>query len=169
MRNVRMLVALGVLGCVGLLAQAETTPSTKASAKAEALAALKPPPGAKVAIVEFDDLECPYCAHAVPVIEKAAAEYRIPVIHHDYPLTEIHAWSFDAAVTARYLQDSVSPKIADEFRQAVFRNQNAISNKEDLAQFTQRWFLAHHVAEPFVMDASGKCTREMPLNGRHRQ
>ena len=29
---------------------------------------LKPPAGAKVAIYEFDDLECPACAHALPIV-----------------------------------------------------------------------------------------------------
>jgi protein-disulfide isomerase len=89
------------LSCMGLFGHAQTKSSPQPPAKADAVSALKPPAGAKVAIVEFDDLECPSCAHAVPIIEKAAAQYKIPVVHHDYPLTEIHVWSFDAAVTAR--------------------------------------------------------------------
>ncbi len=31
-------------------------------------AALKPPPGAHVAIVEFEDMECPDCARANPLL-----------------------------------------------------------------------------------------------------
>src|SRR3984957_15758138 len=43
-----------------------TTPVHDASA-------LKPPPGARVAIVEFYDLECPDCARANPLLIQAAA------------------------------------------------------------------------------------------------
>ena len=33
---------------------------------------LKPPAGAKVAIIEWEDLECPACAHAFPFVHQAA-------------------------------------------------------------------------------------------------
>jgi protein-disulfide isomerase len=120
---------------------------------------LKPPAGAKVAIYEFDDLECPACAHALPIVHAAVERYKIPLVHRDYPLTEIHVWSFDAAVTARYLQDKVSPALADDFRRDVFANQNGISSKDDLARFTSGWFQAHRVSLPFVMDAA--CQNEV--------
>ncbi len=120
---------------------------------------LKPPAGAKVAMYEFDDLECPACAHALPIVHAAVERYKIPLVHRDYPLTEIHVWSFDAAVTARYLQDKVSPAMADDFRRDVFANQNGISSKDDLARFTSGWFQAHRVSLPFVMDAA--CQNEV--------
>ncbi len=120
---------------------------------------LKPPAGAKVAIYEFDDLECPACAHALPIVHAAVERYKIPLVHRDFPLTEIHVWSFDAAVTARYLQDKVSPALADDFRRDVFANQNGISSKDDLARFTSGWFQAHRVSLPFVMDAA--CQNEV--------
>jgi hypothetical protein len=37
------------------------------------MSALKPPPGAHVAIFEFYDLECPMCARENPVLKEAAA------------------------------------------------------------------------------------------------
>ncbi len=122
---------------------------------------LKPPAGAKVAIYEFEDLECPACAQAFPVVRAAAGQYGIPLVRHDYPLTEIHLWSFDAAVTARYLEDKVSPKLADAFRGDVFANQRAIANKDDLMSFTRGWFQSHGMTMPFVMDANGACTAEV--------
>ena len=122
---------------------------------------LKPPAGAKVAIYEFDDLECPACAHAMPILHQAAAQYKIPLEHHDYPLTEIHIWSFDAAVTARYLQDKVSLAVADAFRSDVFANQTNIASKDDLDKFTRQWFAGHGQAMPFVMDPNGDCSREV--------
>ena len=122
---------------------------------------LKPPVGAKVAVYEFDDLECPACAHALPIVHAAVARYKIPLVHRDFPLTEIHVWSFDAAVTARYLQDKVSPGLADDFRRDVFASQTQISSKDDLARFTGQWFQVHNVAVPFVMDPTGACQNEV--------
>jgi len=37
---------------------------------------LKPPKGAQVAIVVFEDLECPDCRRAAPLVEEAAKTYR---------------------------------------------------------------------------------------------
>ena len=53
---------------------------------------LKPPKGADVAIVIFEDLECPDCARAAPLVEEAARTYKIPVVRHDYPLP-MHPWA----------------------------------------------------------------------------
>src|SRR5246127_4225535 len=69
---------------------------------------LKPPAGAKVAIVEWEDMECPDCARANPLLREAAAKYSIPWVRHDFPLA-FHAWSFNAAVNARWF-DTKSKK-----------------------------------------------------------
>src|ERR1700761_4466555 len=86
--------------------------------------ALKPPAGSHVAIVEFEDMECPDCARANPLLKDAAAQYHIPWVRHDFPLP-FRAWSFDAAVYARWF-DTKSKKIGDDFRDAVFANQMLI-------------------------------------------
>jgi protein-disulfide isomerase len=121
---------------------------------------LKPPAGAKVAIFEFEDLECPACAHAFPIVHATAAEYKVPLVRRDYPWS-FHIWSFDAAVTARYLQDKVSPQIADDFRRDVFANQSRIASKDDLVAYTSAWFKSHKQTLPFVIDASGACRNEV--------
>jgi protein-disulfide isomerase len=121
---------------------------------------VKPPAGAKVAIYEFEDLECPACAHAFPLVHSAVERYKIPLVRHDFPL-KMHVWSFDAAVTARYIQDKISPQAAEEFRRAVFANQTAIASKDDLQAFTQRYFQSHGRTMPFVMDPSGLFTQEV--------
>ncbi|MFZ0311203.1 MAG: hypothetical protein WAL85_00730, partial [Candidatus Korobacteraceae bacterium] len=41
---------------------------------------LKPPRGSKVAIVVFEDLECPQCAKAAPLLHEAAKKYNIPLV-----------------------------------------------------------------------------------------
>ena len=121
---------------------------------------LKPPPGAKVAIVEFEDMECPACAHAFSIVHAAAEHHRVPLVRHDYPWT-FHIWSFDAAVTARYIQDNISPQLADDFRRDVFANQILIASKDDLNRFTAKWFQSHGKKMPFVMDANGACKNEV--------
>lgn len=114
---------------------------------------LKPPPGARVAIYEFEDLECPSCSVAAPVVHDAARKYDIPLERHDFPLA-MHAWAFEAAVDARWFE-SKSPKLGDEYRAAVFANQRAIASAEDLRAFTYKFAASHQVAMPFVMDPQG--------------
>jgi protein-disulfide isomerase len=121
---------------------------------------LKPPAGAKVAIFEFEDLECPACAHAFPVVHATATEYQVPLVRRDYPWS-FHIWSFDAAVTARYIQDKISPQLADDFRRDVFANQQRIASKDDLVTYTRAWFKSHGKTLPFVMDANGACRNEV--------
>jgi protein-disulfide isomerase len=145
----------------GLPAIAQTSVPPNAGEKIKDPSALKPPPGARIAILEFEDMECPLCAHHFPIVRAAADRYKIPLVRHDYPITEIHIWSLEAAVTARYLQDTISPKIAEDYRRDVFANQNRIANREDLGLFNQKWFQSHGQKMPFVMDASGHCTQEV--------
>ena len=73
----------------------------------------------------------------------------------------MHLWSFDAAVTARYLQDKVNPGIAEEYRRAVFAAQTSIASKDDLRNFTQRFFQAHGSTMPFVVDPQGTLAKEV--------
>jgi protein-disulfide isomerase len=121
--------------------------------------ALHPPPGAKVAIVEFADLECPSCAMDNPVIIQAVEKYHVAWMRHDYPLPQ-HNWSFQAAVNARWF-DTKSKKLGDDYRNAVFANQASIETKDDLAQFTQKFAQQHGVGMPFVMDPQGRLTAEV--------
>jgi protein-disulfide isomerase len=121
--------------------------------------ALHPPPGAKVAIVEFADLECPSCAMDNPVIIQAVEKYHVAWMRHDYPLPQ-HNWSFQAAVNARWF-DTKSKKLGDDYRNAVFANQASIETKDDLAQFTQKFAEQHGVGMPFVMDPQGRLTAEV--------
>ena len=139
-------------------AQASAPPNTANSFRDTSM--VKPPAGAKVAIYEFEDLECPACSHAFPLVHSAIERYKIPLVRHDFPL-KMHIWSFDAAVTARYIQDKISPEAAEEFRRAVFANQTAIASKDDLQAFTQKYFQSHGRTMPFVMDPSGLFTAEV--------
>lgn len=121
--------------------------------------ALKPPAGSRVAIVEFEDMECPDCARANPLLKEAAAKYSIPWVRHDFPLP-FHAWSFNAAVNARWF-DTKSKKLGDDYRDAVFASQPSITSPDLLAQFTQKFAQDHGVAFPFAVDPQGKLSAEV--------
>ena len=124
---------------------------------------LKPPQGAKVAILEWQDLTCPNCAHAFPVVHAAAAHYKIPLVEHDFLLGGEHAAFGDqeAAIWARYLQEKVSPEVADQYRGAVFAAQSGINSKSDMANFTRRFFSTHGLKMPFVPDPTGELAKEV--------
>jgi len=117
-------------------------------------AALRPPAGARVAIVEFEDMECPDCGRANPLLREAEAKYKIPLVRHDFPLP-MHEWSFDAAVNARWF-DLKSKALGDEYRDKVFANQISIVSLETLRQFTEKFAKDHGMALPFAIDPQGK-------------
>lgn len=121
---------------------------------------LLPPPGAKVAILEWEDLECPACAHAFPFVHMAIDHYKIPLVRRDF-LIPGHMWSREAAIYARYLQDKVSPDLATEYRREVFASQFKIASKDDLNRFTQEFFTKHGKQLPFVVDPTGELAREV--------
>lgn len=121
--------------------------------------ALHPPPGAKIAIVEFFDLECPSCAMENPVIMQAVEKYHVAWVRHDFPLPQ-HNWSYQAAVNARWF-DTKSKELGNDYRNAVFANQASIETKSDLLSFTQKFAQEHGVALPFVMDPQGKLAAEV--------
>jgi protein-disulfide isomerase len=160
----KILLATGLVLSATLFAPAQTTAPANSGNSGfpfKETSILKPPAGAKVALYEFEDMECPVCAGDAPAVRAAAAHYKIPFLRRDFPLTEIHIWSLDAAITARYLQDKVSPAVAEDFRRDVFASQFLIASKDDLGAFTRRWFQARKLSQPFVMDASGACRNEV--------
>jgi protein-disulfide isomerase len=117
-------------------------------------APLHPPAGARVAIVEFADLECPDCARANPLVKEAVEKYHIPWVRHDFPLP-YHTWSFDGAVNARWF-DTRSRRLGDDYRDAVFAAQPSIQSREDLRNFTLKFAAEHKVSFPFVVDPQGR-------------
>lgn len=127
--------------------------ATFAAAQSPSNPALRPPKGAAVAIVVFEDLECPDCARAAPLLEEAAKTYGIPVVRHDFPL-QMHPWAMDAAILARYF-DTHSKKIGNLFRDTVFQHQLEI-NKDNLRAFAEKFAQSQKIDLPFVIDPQGK-------------
>jgi len=114
--------------------------------------ALRPPVGAKVALVAFEDLQCPDCADAETLLQEAVMRYKIPLVRRDFPLP-MHNWSFEAHVMARYF-DTKSAALGEEFRRWVYANQKSI-NKDNLRGMGERYADQHGVELPENFDPTG--------------
>jgi protein-disulfide isomerase len=60
-------------------------------------------PAAKVTVVNFDDLECGYCARLHQELFPATLDHykdKVRFVYKDFPLNEIHPWAMRAAVDA---------------------------------------------------------------------
>ncbi len=133
-----VLLPLALIGTTALLRAQNDSP-------------LKPPKGAKVALVVFEDLECPDCARANPLLQEAARTYKIPLVRYDFPL-QMHPWAFDAAVLGRYFD---TKKLGDQFRDEVFKHQPEIT-KDNLRAFAEKFAKEHKTTLPMVVDPQGK-------------
>ncbi len=149
LRRCALLLAAAALTITAANAQSATTQVHDPSV-------LKPPAGARVAIVEFEDMECPDCARANPLLKEAATKYNIPWVRHDFPLA-FHPWSFQAAVNARWF-DTKGKKVGDDYRDAVFAAQTSITSPEILRSFTEKFASDHKITMPFAVDPQGSLT-----------
>ena len=86
----------------------------------------------KVVVVNYDDLECPFCARMhqtlFPEILKEYGD-RVTFIYKDYPLVEIHPWATHAAVDANCLAVQNSDAYWD-FADYIHANQHDVSNEK---------------------------------------
>lgn len=119
---------------------------------------LRPPKGSQVAIVVFEDLQCPMCRRTAPLVEQASKTYKIPVVRHDFPLP-MHNWSYQGAVIARYF-DTHSKSLGNDFRDYIFENQLEIT-PQNLRGFAEKFAAAHKVDLPYVIDPQGKLAAEV--------
>lgn len=90
------------------LVHLETIDLTKDPADAIPIAGrpIRGDPAAKVTVVNFDDLECPYCAQLHRELFPATMDHYkdlVRYVYKDDPLTEIHPWALHAAVNANCL------------------------------------------------------------------
>ncbi len=92
------------------------------------------PANAPVTIVEFSDLQCPFCARAVPVVQRILETYptQVRLVFKSYPLT-FHQNSLLAHQAA--LAAGNQGKFW-EMHDLIFANQNAL-NRENLLHMAQ--------------------------------
>ncbi|MDE1160840.1 MAG: thioredoxin domain-containing protein [Acidobacteriaceae bacterium] len=154
------LALAGAAAVAGSAAIAQTSVPPNQVSNFHDTSMLKPPAGAKVAILEWEDLECPACGHAFPIVHAALAHYHIPIVERDFPLN-MHVWSKKAALYARYMHDKISPDFALEYRREVFASQFRISSMDDLENFTRQFMQKGGKQLPFVVDPDGKLQAEI--------
>jgi protein-disulfide isomerase len=146
------------LALVSLLALIAMAAGSRATAQDTVDSVLRPPKGAQMAIVVFEDLQCPMCRRTAPLVEQASKTYKIPVIRHDFPLP-MHNWSYQAAVMARFF-DTHSKQLGNEFRDYIFENQLDIT-PQTLRGYAEKFATAHKVDLPFIIDPNGKLAAEV--------
>ena len=86
----------------------------------------------KVVVVNFDDLECPFCSRMHETLfPELLKEYgdRVTFIYKDYPLTEIHPWATHAAVDANCLAAQNGDAYWD-FADYVHANQHEVNSEK---------------------------------------
>lgn len=110
------------------------------------------PRGVDLAIVIFEDLQCPDCARAHPELLKASEALKVPVVIHDFPITR-HVWAFPAAILARWFA-AQSPALGVEFRSFVFERQRDI-RPDNLRQFGEQFAARHQITLPPDVDPDG--------------
>jgi protein-disulfide isomerase len=140
--RIALLLAMAVAATVALRAQ---TPG--------AATILRPPAGAKVALVEFADLECPDCARAAPLLDEAEKTYKIPLVVYDFPLPQ-HQWAFEASVFAQFFR-SKSPALEWKYRLYIYQNQPAIT-AQNLRSYVEKFATENKIVLPFIVDPQGK-------------
>jgi protein-disulfide isomerase len=146
-------LALTLLAATAAQAQFGGPPAAPPLTQVHDPAAIRPPAGARVALIEFVDMECPVCGHVNPIVMQAVAKYNIPLVRHDFPLP-YHAWSTQAAINARWF-DTKSKKLGDEYRDTVFASQASITTAAILQQFTQKFASDRKIQLPFAVDPQG--------------
>jgi protein-disulfide isomerase len=156
----RLLAAVVLSTLAASVAAAQTSVPPNQVTQFPDTSMLKPPAGDKIALIEWEDLECPACAHAFPFIHQAIDHYHIPYVRYDF-LIPGHMWSHEAAIYARYMQDKISPELAEDYRRQVFASQYRIETAQDLQNFTKQFMTSHGKQMPFVIDPTGQFEREV--------
>lgn len=122
---------------------------------------LKLPEGADVAIVLFEDMQCPDCARAYPVVREAASAHGVPLVLYEFPLP-LHKWAFEAAVYAKFF-DAKSEKLGDQFRAYVLLNQASIT-PDNLRAMAEKFAQDRGAELPSSVDPDGDFKRKVQVD-----
>ena len=99
-------------------------------------------PDAKVVIVNYDDLECPYCAkmHA-ELFPETLEHYHglVKIVYRDLPLEEIHPWALHAAINANCLAAQSTTAYWTYVDYLHMHGQDVSGPDHDLSKATPCW------------------------------
>jgi protein-disulfide isomerase len=94
-------------------------------------------PDAKVTVVNYDDLECPYCARMHEELFPGTLDHYkglVKFVYKDFPLVEIHPWAMHASVDANCLADQNSDAYWRFVDYAHSHGHDIDGNREDVKQ-----------------------------------
>lgn len=85
-------------------------------------------PNAKVSIIEFSDIECPFCARLHPTLDQILADYDGDVnwIYRHLPLDSIHKEARPAAVASECVNELAGNDAFWDFLDSAFANQQGL-------------------------------------------
>jgi len=110
---------------------------------------------AKVVVVNYDDLECPFCTRMHQTLfPELLKEYgdRVLFVYKDFPLSEIHPWAMHAAVNAGCLASENNDAYWD-FADYIHANQSEVnSEKTRSSQFDALDRIALQNAKKYNLD-----------------
>lgn len=87
-------------------------------------------PNASVAIVEYSDFECPFCARFHPTLKQILQEFPdVKWVYRHFPLTSIHSRALDAAIASECVAEQGGNDMFWQFSDAMFDNQNRLGVK----------------------------------------
>ena len=90
---------------------------------------------AKVVIVEYSDLECPFCSTYHPTVQQAVDEYgdQIAWVYRHFPLDSLHPSARPAAIAAECVADVGGEEAFWNFIDEIFEDQTTISDLSGVA------------------------------------
>ena len=89
-------------------------------------------PDAKVTVINFDDLECPFCARMHSSLFPSTLDRykdKVRFVYKDDPLTELHPWAMHAAVDANCLA-AQSPQVYWNFVDYVHAHGQEVNGED---------------------------------------
>ncbi|MCI0619709.1 DsbA family protein [Candidatus Wolfebacteria bacterium] len=96
-------------------------------------------PDASIVIVEFSDLECPFCAQIHPTLDRIVKENNdVKWIFRHFPLSTIHSRALSAAVASECIAKLSGNEAFWSFTDAAFLNQRQLGDawyREQAASF----------------------------------
>lgn len=86
-------------------------------------------PDAHVAIIEFSDFECPFCARLHPTLERIVEESPdVKWIYRHFPLSSIHSRALGASVASECIAKLGGNDAFWDFADTAFGSQNALGD-----------------------------------------
>ena len=125
---------------------------------------------AKVEIINFDDLECPYCARMNAELAPTTLDHYkglVKIVYKDYPLKEIHPWAEHAAVDANCLAEQSPQAYWDDVDYVHTHGQDISGASREPAQsFTALDNIADTIAKRSKVDTTklDACMKKQDLN-----